>query len=259
MLKTGEQAIKGTILKVSELENTDIEKMFALFSAYYDGTDKQNFVKDLKEKHWIIMLKTGEEINGFSTQMVIRGEHSQGKFAVLFSGDTIVDKKCWGETELAVLWTKLSVALSEMYKQKGSEFYWYLISKGYKTYKFLPVFFNEYYPAADRVVPGKLREIMKIIAQTKFPGLYDEHTGIIRGSDTKERLKKGIADIDEKQLKNAHVRFFAEKNPGWAKGDELVCIAPVSRSNFNKSGLRLLDNTSVLTRDLQKIIMGGKY
>lgn len=255
--KTDTQRIKGSIANITDLKETDIEMMYLLFSRYYDKANKESFINDLREKQWVIILESEGEIKGFSTQMVIKGCHSKGKYAVLFSGDTIVDKGCWSETKLSVLWTKFAVALSKMYEKEEHEFYWYLLSKGYRTYKFLPTFFNEYYPKSGQETPAKVREIMKTIAEKKFPGLFEESTGIIKASILKERLKAGIADIGEKELKKNNIRFFAEKNPGWSRGDELVCVAPVSRSNFNKAGLRLLENTGVTIENMNIINAGG--
>jgi hypothetical protein len=36
------------------------------------------------------------------------------------------------------------------------------------------------------------------------------------------------------------VEFFVRMNPGHAEGDELACIAPISRSNLTRAGIRLL-------------------
>ena len=33
-------------------------------------------------------------------------------------------------------------------EHRGTPVYWFLISKGYRTYRFLPVFFNRFYPTA---------------------------------------------------------------------------------------------------------------
>ena len=35
-------------------------------------------------------------------------------------------------------------------------------------------------------------------------------------------------------------RFFREANPGWARGDELVCLTRVSRDNLTSAGRRIL-------------------
>jgi hypothetical protein len=56
----------------------------------------------------------------------------------------------------------------------------------------------------------------------------------------KDRLKQGVADIDERRMKDIHVKYFVERNPNWQKGDELCCIIPLKKNNFNKMALRMI-------------------
>ena len=32
---------------------------------------------------------------------------------------------------------------------------------------------------------------------------------------------------------DSHINFFNEKNPGWTKGDELVCLVKYEQANLN--------------------------
>jgi hypothetical protein len=36
------------------------------------------------------------------------------------------------------------------------------------------------------------------------------------------------------------VRFFIERNPGHARGDELCCLAPLTRENFTRAAYRTI-------------------
>ena len=56
---------------------------------------------------------------------------------------------CWndGDTALASTWGKFVMDLIEEHEQ--SALYWFLISKGFRTYRYLPLFFREFYPRSD--------------------------------------------------------------------------------------------------------------
>jgi hypothetical protein len=58
-------------------------------------------------------------------------------------------------------------------------------------------------------------------------------------------LRSGVAEITEQRLRDPHVRFFAERNPGHASGDELCCIAPLTRENFTPAAYRVIGSTPV--------------
>jgi hypothetical protein len=254
MPKKAEQAITGHVVRAGDLNAPDRERMFGIFTAYYEGVNRDVFLRDLSEKQWVIVLKQDGVIKGFSTQTVLRAELRGKSMAALFSGDTIIDRECWGQAHLASIWTKLAIALAD--RQKNKEFYWILISKGYRTFRYLPTFFNEYYPRPGVEIPAGMREVMRVFAGAKYPGEYDDAAGIIRAAGKHDRLKAGVADIDGRHMKNRDIMFFAEKNPRWQEGDELVCIARVSRGNFNKAGLRALNSANYNADELKELIGG---
>jgi hypothetical protein len=41
-------------------------------------------------------------------------------------------------------------------------------------------------------------------------------------------------------LRDPHVAFFAEHNPGHANGDELVCLTQIHPDNFTAAGHRMM-------------------
>jgi hypothetical protein len=60
-----------------------------------------------------------------------------------FSGDTIVDAAAWGDggNALPRLFARhvFALAAAERRADPAAAVYWYLISSGYKTYRFLPI------------------------------------------------------------------------------------------------------------------------
>jgi len=109
--------------------------MFALMERYYDGMTRDGFHADLNEKRWAILLRESDAraICGFSTQMILDFTVDGAPGHALFSGDTIVDRRCWGQNLLAQAWGHLALTLIDQYP--SGTLYWFLISKGYKTYR----------------------------------------------------------------------------------------------------------------------------
>jgi hypothetical protein len=156
----------------------------------------------------------------------------------LFSGDTIIDRRHWGDSALARVWGRLALALLD--EHPAEELYWFLISKGYKTYRFLPVFFQEFYPRPEVPTPGRVAEVLDALARCKFPREYDPGRGIVRAGPGKEYLRDEVAPVTPGRLADPHVRFFVERNPGHLWGDELCCLAPLTRANFTPAAYRVL-------------------
>lgn len=232
--------LQGDILKVAELKNCQVDAMFRLFSAYYDNVTQDKFVSDLNEKAWVVLLRDdlSEQIRGFSTQMLLSAEVEGIKMKAIFSGDTIIHQDFWGEPTLARVWLNSFLSLAGMHKE--NKLYWFLISMGYRTYRFLPVYFKNFYPRYDREMPEFDKKVLDSLAAQKYPAEYDPKAGIVKHVIPKEKLKSGVAEVSEAKLRNPHTAFFLKKNPGYWAGDELACLALIDENNLNPIAFRVM-------------------
>ena len=216
-----------------------------MLERYYENVSRADFLADLAEKHWVIVLldPRTDELCGFSTQMLMEAVVGGAAVRALFSGDTIVARQHWGDIALARSWGRLALSLID--RCASEDLYWFLISKGYKTYRFLPLFFHEFYPRHDAPTPDWAGRLIHGFAGHKYGHAYDAAAGVIRAWPRKDRLRAGVADLTAERLRDAHVRFFAERNPGHGRGDELCCLAPLSRANFTPAAYRVIGREPV--------------
>ena len=56
--------------------------------------------------------------------------------------------------------------------------------------------------------------------------------------DALRKLERQGGSIGER-LRDPHVRFFHGRNPDHARGDELCCLAPLTRANFTPAAYRV--------------------
>ena len=232
--------LSGSVVLVQELSPADRTRMFSILDSYFEGVSFPQFARDLQEKDWAVVLRdvgTGT-VQGFSTMKLMNITVSGQPVWAVFSGDTIIEKEYWGEWTLARVWLNFVVALREQYRPY--KFYWFLISMGYKTYRFLPVYFDAFYPCCTRDTPVFEKQVLDSLAQAKFGEQYNQDTGIIHFDDLSEKLKRGVAEIDDRRIRNSHIRFFIQKNSGYNRGDQLACLAEISVSNLKKSAFRII-------------------
>lgn len=238
--------LDARIVPITDVDKTRRDRMFALMVQYYAGMKRDSFEADLNEKQWVIELvePRTQDLRGFSTQMVLTAQVAGRKVRALFSGDTIVDRGCWGQSVLAQAWGHLALSLID--DDAPRDLFWFLISKGYKTYRYLPVFFREFYPRFDAATPAWARAVIDALGEKKYPRLYDSSRGIVRAEPYGCRLRRGVAEITAERLRDPHIRFFTERNPGHSTGDELCCIAPITRENFAPAAARPLRGEAAL-------------
>jgi len=165
--------------------------------------------------------------------------HVDGQPArALFSGDTIIDREHWGSQELVRAWCRLA---GQLKSQRGDRpFYWFLISKGRRTYLYLPYFFREFYPRGDRPTPAFAQRLIRALGRLRYPEEFDPRTGLIEPAGPHDRLKPEL-DATLRRLRNPHVAFFTRRNPRYQEGVELACVAEISPQNMRSLARRELE------------------
>lgn len=232
--------LKGRIIEANALLNFQKERMFELMSFYFENVKRDAFNKDLSEKQWVILLEDSvdSEIQGFSTQMLMDEIVDGVKVKAVFSGDTVIDKKYWGGKELVRVWGKFIFTLMEKYKDY--RLYWFLVSMGYRTYRFLKVYFYEFYPSYNNPTPEFEKRVLNAIALKKYPAEYNTNSGVVHFVYPREYLKSGIADLTPQRLTDPHIRFFVQQNSLFIRGDELACLAELKEENMKPIFKRII-------------------
>lgn len=240
--------LEPEIVDVASLRPPDVERMFALHARSYDGADPARFRRDLAEKRWVIRLREGSgSVVGFSTQRTLDATVQGRPVRALFSGDTVIDPAYWGEQALVRAFCRLIARVHA--EAAGRACYWFLISKGHRTYQYLPVFFREFWPRHDRPTPAFERELIRALAESRYPGEFDAATGLIRPRGPHDRLKPSL-DASGRRAHHPHVAFFLAVNPGHADGHELACVADLSPGNIRPAVRRQVEAALAAEEDL---------
>ncbi len=221
--------------------------MWTLMESYYAEVTQKQFEKDLNQKDDVILLKDSgdDSLQGFTTVQVYEESYQGKEFVAVYSGDTIIADGYWGQQALHRAFYRylLQVKLRNLSKPV----YWYLISKGYKTYLLLTRNVPNYYPSHKHRTPGFEAGILEQLSVGKFGEAYKKDQGVLHFDTCLGRLKRGVASVDTELLAHDDIRFFVEKNPGHVDGDELCCLGKLDAKLFTS----FLFKTS--TRPVRKI------
>ena len=231
-------SLTSTAILRDDLSDSDIRSMFRVFSENFAGATLDIFERDLNNKNWVILLRDGETnaLEGFSTLALYETQFNHQPISVVYSGDTIIRRAYWGTPELPRSWIHTVLEKSANMTQP---LYWLLISSGYKTYRFLTVFYKEFYPRHDKPTPPEMQAIMEYLASHRFGSDYHCEDGIVRFKHGATPLRDGVAEVTDERLHDPHVAFYISRNPGHMNGDELVCITKVHPDNFTPAGRRM--------------------
>jgi hypothetical protein len=238
------------IVPAMRLTTSDRRKLYELLERHYEHVSWVQFEADLLEKDAVIVLRDASGLPcGFSTQKVMYITADGLAVRAIFSGDTIIDPNHWGEQELGRAWCRYVGQVRAV--DPETPLYWFLISKGYRTYLYLPVFFKTYYPACAWPTPAAEQRILNALASAKFPEDYDAERGLVVFQESRGNLKPELAAVPPHRLKNQHVQFFLSCNPTYSKGTELVCLAEISPENMRSYPARILEQEEAKTAAMQ--------
>jgi hypothetical protein len=231
----------GKLFPREALSADDVSEMYALFRDYFEGVSERRFRTDLDEKQWIIRFTRGSALRGFSSLRFSRYVHREKAIAVLSSGDTIMAPEARSTTVLARTWIEAVNQLRNFYSEP--DLVWLLLVSGFRTYRLLPVFWQEFYPCFDRSTPANVQEDMHFVASALFGAQYSAADGVVRFQEP-QVLKPEHNGIPAARRDDPHVNFFASRNPSHSQGDELVCWARLSHENLTEAGARMWHATS---------------
>jgi hypothetical protein len=225
---------------LSNLEGGIIDQMYDLYLRYYDATSPQLFQSDLQDKDFVVLLyDDAGAIVGFSSLAILSAEADGRRFRAIYSGDTIIDRAHWGTQALAFTWIRFAGTVKA--QAPDVPLYWFLIVKGHRTYRYLSAFSVDFYPHWERPTPPWATSVMAGLARSRFDDAYDAERGVLSFPQSRGHLRPAWAAVEPDEASRPDVAFFLRSNPGYTRGDELVCLTELSSDNLRPLARRVFD------------------
>lgn len=224
------------VTRIKALSNDTIRNMGGLYLANFDGSSEALFRADLSEKDEALLLFSEGQLVGFTTLKVFSRNWHSAPIRIVYSGDTLVSPEHWGQQQLAFAWI---ARIGEIKQQEPAvPLYWFLLVKGHRTFKYLPVFGKSFFPhwSIDR---SDLKPLADQLALERFGANYNPQTGVVAFSDSRGHLKEAIASATSEELMKPATQFFFERNPGYREGHELVCVCELELANMKPLTARI--------------------
>jgi len=226
--------LRANVVARAALCSDEVERMFSLYAASYRDTARARFLDDLGDKTHCIVLRDGDgTIQGFSTLKLYETRWRETPIRVMFSGDTIIDPAHWGTQQLAFAWIRHAGDVQRA--APAVPLYWFLICKGHRTYRYLGAFARHYLPRAGAP------DLLDHLATERYGRAYNRVAGILSFDVPQGRLAPELASVPDAHRRIGNVAYFLQRNPGYARGDELVCLCELSAANLRPLARRLFE------------------
>jgi hypothetical protein len=109
--------------------------------------------------------------------------------------------------------------------------YWFFDSFSYKSYLLLPRNFRTFWPRYDQPTPAGEAALIDVLANHVYGPAWRPERGIVVRSGQK-RMRETTAPLILARDSDPNLEFYATVNPGHPDGDMLVCLCPLSLSNW---------------------------
>jgi hypothetical protein len=231
------RSLTAAVADVVDLPRADRWRMYAIYQAHYDATSWARFEADLDDKMCAVIVRNDAgAIQGFTTLSILETSLHGARIRAIYSGDTIIDREYWGSQQLAFTWIRLAGSIKALEPQ--TPLYWFLIVKGHRTYRYLSAFSETFYPHWAYETPPATRALMDHLGGMRFAEFYRPALGVIQFPESRGHLKAQLAAISPAETQRADVAFFLARNPGYAVGDELLCLTELCADNLRPHARR---------------------
>ena len=226
---SGPDTLNSPLCNVCDLSPQTIGQMRSIFEESFSNCI--DFERDLSKKNWAILLRDEHgQLSGFSTLSKSNETFADGQqWTVFFSGDTVVRPSCRNRFDLPQIWAHQVYA---MVANEPLPCYWFFICSGFRTYRFLPTFYREFFPRYDQATPTEVQYCLDTLGRRRFGKLYQN--GIVQLSTPCSEPPPSNRRLD------AHSQFFLQRNPGWIHGHELACLTRLHPDNHTPAGRRMV-------------------
>ena len=223
--------------RATDFPARSVMRCLRLLSHHFDGVTREQFERDLAEKNWVVEIRREDRLLGFSTLLVCEAHFAGHALTAIYSGDTIVASEAWGSPALARTWIAAVNHLRAACPSRPC--YWLLLTSGFRTYRFLPIFWREFFPRHATPTPSSEERLLHHLAAAHYGTWYDASSGIVR-FPRPQRLRGQLGAVPVGRTGDPDVAFFLTRNPGHAGGDELACLTEISQDNLTAAGRRML-------------------
>lgn len=212
-------------------------RMLGLMELSYDGIVAEHFFADLDAKDGVILLRDPQgEVRGFSTFALHEEAFEGERLEILYSGDTVIEQDARGSLRLFMAFASLIRQRLEATPERRH--WWFLLTKGLKTYLMMPLFFQAFHPSCERETPAAELRLLRTLCERRFPGRLDPARGIL--PLRADRLKPELTEGPQSAGDSPHARHFLSINPEYHLGDELPCLCSLERENLRPRSVRMV-------------------
>lgn len=229
--------ITTSVHRTGTLSPAQWEEIWLLTREFYD-VEREYAEAELRRRQTIAMFRMNGVLLGMAAidthPAIFRGR----KLAVISTSHVLIRENWRGRNLVQKLGVRTFLAARLRYPLRP--IYWFFDTLSYKSYLLLPRNFRTFWPRFDEPTPEPQAALIDELATRMYGPAWRPARGVAVRSGQK-RLRATAAPLDLGAGASPELEFFARANPGHAEGDMLLCLCPLTASNWYSLARKALE------------------
>ncbi|HEV7606592.1 MAG TPA: hypothetical protein VGO61_04610 [Steroidobacteraceae bacterium] len=220
--------ITTSVHATGELSPAQWDEIWQLTSEFYD-VERDYAEAELRRRQSIAMFRMNDALLGMAAIDTYPAGFRGRKLTVISTAHVLLRENWRGRNLVQKLGLRSFLKARLRYPLRP--IYWFFDTFSYKSYLLLPRNFRTFWPRYDQATPEPRAALIDQLARQTYGPAWRPARGVAVRSGQK-RLRESAAPLNLGPDAGPHLDFFARANPGHAEGDMLVCLCPLTPSNW---------------------------
>jgi hypothetical protein len=220
--------VQTTVHPTGAITAAEWDDIWALTSEFFD-VERVYAEAELRKRQSIAMFRMNGALLGMAAIDIQATDFRGRNLAVISTAHVLIRENWRGRNLIQKLGMRMF--LRARLRHPLRPIYWFFDTFSYKSYLLLPRNFHTYWPRHDQPTPEARAALMDQLATRDYGPAWRPARGIAVRSGQK-RLRETTAPLELRADASPDLQFFARMNPGHAEGDMLVCLCPLTLSNW---------------------------
>jgi hypothetical protein len=220
--------ITTTVHATADVTPAQWDDIWTLTEEFYD-VDRAYAEAELRQRQRIAMFHMNDSLLGMAAIDVYPAEFRGQKLVVIATAHVLIREAWRGLNLLQKLGARTFLATRLRHPLRP--IYWFFDTFSYKSYLLLPRNFHQFWPRHEEPTPERWKTLIHQLAEQTYGAAWIPERGVVARSG-KKRLRSTAAPLVLGPGADPGLEFFARANPGHPDGDMLVCLCPLTLSNW---------------------------
>jgi hypothetical protein len=232
----GQDRIVTTVHDTGSLSPAQWDEIWILTQEFFD-VERGFAEEELRKRQRIALFRMNGALLGMAAIDVLTESFRRRAVVVIFTTYVLLRENWRGRNLLQRLGWRTFLATRLRHPLRP--IYWFFDTFSYKSYLLLPRNFRTYWPRHDQPTPEPRAALIDQLGTRMFGPAWRPARGIVVRSGQK-RMRETAAPLVLVRDSDPHLEFFSRANPGHAEGDMMLCLCPLTLSNWLSLAVRAL-------------------